>query len=61
MRTEVKDLLEKLKEDTDAYSLGEVVTRALRYYDRLVHLTKAEGARIVVERPDGRLTEFEIV
>ena len=61
MRAEVKDLLEQLKEDTHAYSLGEVVTRALRYYHRLNHLTRVEGARIVVERPDGRLSEFEII
>lgn len=53
------DRLEHIMEVTDASSLSEVIRRALRIYEGLLEETQ-DGARLIIERPDGSREELPI-
>lgn len=47
----VRKNMDKIRDDTDADSLSEVIRRALALYDFLVH-RKAEGCEVVLRNKD---------
>jgi hypothetical protein len=52
--------IEKVREISDAASVGEVIRRALAVYDELVQ-TRAEGGQIILRDQSGQDTVLRIV
>ena len=56
----VRDRLERLREDTEADSLTEVIRRALAVYEMLWQ-NNAQGSQTILRQPDGSEREILLV
>jgi len=57
---QIRTRMEELRDETGAYNLGEVVSKALALYDYVCG-QKQNGAKILIEDADGALRELVVL